>query len=135
MEMDLRAALIDWLRDDPALASRLNSVTEEAPPAASPPTLAIAASASADWSTKDRRGREVRIALELTDRGADPAGTASLADAIERRVAALPPAHGTFHIASTLFLRARAERRPRALRSVLIEYRFRILETLQGDIP
>ena len=36
--------------------------------------------------------------------------------------------HPGLSIASTTFLRARAEQRPRNTRAVLIEYRFRILE-------
>ena len=77
MESTLRAALIEWLRSGPALAA-LNSVAEETPVAATPPWLGIAASASADWSTKDARGREIRVALELHCRGDDPATAATL---------------------------------------------------------
>jgi hypothetical protein len=57
METLLRAALLGWLRTDPALAEAVNAVTEEAPLRTAPPWLGIVASASADWSTKDRRGR------------------------------------------------------------------------------
>ena len=128
METLLRAALVDWLRADPALAATLNSVTEEAPVRASHPWLAIAASASADWSTKERRGREVRVALELYCRGDDPATTADLVRAIELRVETLPRDHAGFTVATTQFLRARAEQRPGNIRAMLMEYRFRLLE-------
>ena len=128
METQLRAALIEWLRADPALAP-INSVAEEAPLEASLPWVGIAASASADWSAKDRKGREIRIALELHCRGEDPASAASLAAAIEARIEAMPRAQPGFEIASTLFLRARAEKRPRGTRSILIQYRFRVLES------
>ena len=123
METELRAALIAWLQADAALMSQLNGVTEEAPSRASPPWVGIAASASADWSTKDRAGREVRLALELHCRGDDP-GTVR---AIEARVEALPRAQAGFDVVSTTFLRARAEQRPGNVRAVLIEYRFRVL--------
>ncbi len=69
MEIALRAALIAWLAADPALAPQLNAIVEEAPSRTALPWLALAASASADWSCKDRAGREVRIALELHCRG------------------------------------------------------------------
>lgn len=128
METALRAALIHWLRADPALAP-LNSITEEAPQRAVMPWLGIAASASADWSTKDRKGREIRIALELHCRGDDPLTAAALAPAVEARIAALPSAQPGFDIASAIFLRARAEQRAGNVRSVLIEYRFRVLES------
>jgi hypothetical protein len=127
METQLRAALIAWLRADPALATTLNSVTEEAPPRASPPWLGIAASASADWSVKDAPGREVRVALELHMRGDDPATGASLVQAVEDRIAALPKAQEGFEVVSTVFLRSRVEQRPGNLRAALLEYRIRLL--------
>ena len=116
MESELRSALIEWLRVDPVLAGMLNAVVEEAPSRASPPWLGIAASASADWSTKDRKGREVRVALELQGRGDDPASAAEAVRAIEARVEALPRAQDGFAVANATFLRA-----------VLLEYRFRVL--------
>lgn len=127
MENHLRSALIEWLRDDPALAE-INAIEEESPLKASPPWLGIAASASADWGTKDRPGREIRIALELESRSDDPASDAGLLSAIERRVLDLPPFHTGFELASIRFLRARSERREFNRRGALLEYRFRILE-------
>lgn len=127
METDLRAALIAWLRADTALAETLNAVTEEAPSRAAPPWLGIAASASTDWSTKDRAGREIRVALELHCRGDDPGTAAATVRAVEARVEALRREQAGFALASATFLRARAEQRPGNLRAVLIEYRFRVL--------
>jgi hypothetical protein len=126
METLLRAALLAWLRADPALAT-LNSIAEEAPLRPSLPWLGIAASASADWSTKELAGREVRVALELHCRGDDPASAAALVAAIEARVMALPPAQSGFDIANIQFLRSRAEQRANNVRSVLIEHGFRVL--------
>ncbi len=129
MENDLRAALIDWLRGDPALAA-INAIEEEAPIAASAPWLGIAASASIDWGTKDRAGRETRIALELETRTDLPGADALLLAAIERRVLDLPPFHAGFELASIRFLRSRSEARRDNLRAALLEFRFRILEPL-----
>ena len=127
METPLRAALLEWLRADPALANLLNSIAEEAPTRTAPPWLGIVASASTDWSTKDHAGREVRVALEIHCRGDDPETAAGIVEAVEARVAALPRAQAGFHIATTAFLRARAEQRSGNLRAVLLEYRFRLL--------
>ncbi|MEY4836526.1 MAG: hypothetical protein RLZZ475_385 [Pseudomonadota bacterium] len=127
MENDLRAALIAWLRSDPALAD-INSIAEEAPLSASPPWLGIAASASIDWGTKDRAGRETRIALELETRNDLPGADAPLLGAIERRVLDLPPFQPGFELASTRFLRSRSEARDDNRRAALLEFRFRILE-------
>ncbi len=128
MESQLRTILVDWLASDPILSTALNDVTEEAPSRASLPWLGIAASASTDWSTKTARGREVRIAVELQTRGDVAAETAALVAQVEERIESLPRMHPAFSLASTTFLRARAEQRPRNTRGVLLEYRFRILE-------
>ena len=127
MENALRAALIAWLRDDPALAS-INAIEEESPLKASPPWLGIAASASVDWGSKDRCGREIRIALELESRADTPDADAALIAAIEARVLALPPFHPAYELASIRFLRARSERREFNLRGALLEFRFRLFE-------
>lgn len=129
MENALRAALIVWLRDDPELAN-INAIEEETPISASAPWLGISASASTDWGTKDRRGREVRIALELESRTDETDADAPLLNAIEQRVLDMPPFHDAFEIASIRFLRARSEERENNLRGSLLEFRFRILAPL-----
>ncbi len=128
METALRTALVNWISSDPLLRPSLNSIAEEAPSRASPPWLGIAASASTDWSTKGRKGREVRIALELRARGDEAGATADLVSSIEARIESMPPAQTGFRIVTTTFLRARAEQRPRNTRAVLLEYRFRLIE-------
>ena len=128
-EIALREALIAHLAADPALAGELNTVVEEAPLRTAPPWLAVVASASADWSTKSETGREVRVALELHMRGDDPGAGRTLAGDICAAVEALPSARGDFRIANTRFLRARVEQRPENRRAMLIEYRFRLIES------
>jgi len=127
MEIPLRAALIDWLRQDAGLATQLNSVTEEAPPKTALPWLAIATSASADWGAKDRPGREVRVALELHCRGDRPDTAGLLVGAVESRIASLPREQGGLEVVSRQFLRAHTEQRAGNVRSILLEYRFRVL--------
>lgn len=127
MEELMRAVLLDWLRTDPALTTSLNAICEEAPARTSLPWLAIATSASSDWSCKSHTGREVRIALELHARADTTDGSASLAAAIEQRIRDLPRAQAGFVIASQRFVRARSEQRRESRRAVLIEYAFRLL--------
>ena len=127
MEIPLRAAVLAWLAADPALAAQLNAIVEEAPSRTALPWLAVAASASADWSAKDVSGREVRIALELHCRGDQPDNAADLIGAIEARINALPPDQAGLHVVNITFLRARAEQRGANTRAVLLEYRFRVL--------
>lgn len=126
MESQLRSALIAWLQDDTALANVLNSIAEEAPRRTTPPWLGLVASASGDWSTKDRRGREIRVALELHLRSDDPAMPVDPVAKIETLIESFPRAQPDFEVANITFLRARAEQRPGNVRAVLLEYRFRL---------
>ena len=136
MEVPLRAALVGWLATDPALTAQLNAIAEEAPSRTSLPWLAIAASASADWSCKTNPGREVRVALELHCRGDQPGAAAELVDLIERRIEDLPRDQDLFRVVTIQFLRARAEQRGESSRAILLEYRFRLLaEQPQGALP
>ena len=125
IENALRVALVEHLRGDPALQSKINSVTEEAPSRASPPWLAVVASASTDWSVKGRTGREVRVALELQMRGDDPHAASAMVQAVQDRVESLPRMQAGFELVTTTFLRARMEQRVRNTRAALVEYRFR----------
>jgi hypothetical protein len=127
MEIPLRAALIAWLASDTALAAALNSITEEAPSLTSLPWLAIAASASADWSCKSHPGREVRLALELHSRGDVPEAYAPLVAAIGQRIETLPAVQAGYRVVTRQFLRARTEQRGESARATLIEYRFRLM--------
>jgi len=129
MENLLRANLVDWLRDDPNLMD-LNAIEEESPLRAFPPWLGISASASTDWGTKDRVGREIRIAFELETRTDDPAIDADILSAIERRVLDLPPFADGYELASIRFLRARSERREDNRRGALLEFRFRLFQPI-----
>jgi hypothetical protein len=129
MESAFRSTLLAWVRADPILADQVNSIDEEGPAAASPPRIAIVASASADWSSKSHAGREIRLALELVGRGDDPAETGVLAARIEQRLATLAPQQAGYRVVVTQFLRSRVERRSRSMRAVLLEYRFLLVET------
>lgn len=130
MESNLRRALADWLRTDAVLMGMVNAVEEEGPVAASPPSVAIVASAGRDWSHKGGTGREVRLALELADRSDEGDATAGIAARIEQRIVTLAPAQEGFRVVVTQFLRSRVARRARSRRAVLLEYRFLVLETL-----
>lgn len=127
METLFRRDLIAWLAEDGELAAGLNAIAEEAPVAASPPWLGVAASASADWGAKGAPGREVRVALELVAREDEAGAVAALADALERRVATMPAAQAGYRLVVAQFLRSRAEQRAGNIRAVLIEWRFLLL--------
>lgn len=127
MEIALRAALLDWLRNAPAPIAELNLVDEQETARAAMPWLALVASASADWSAKDRQGREIRVAFELNHRGDQVAVLADTVAAIEDRMLSVPPAQNGFTVITTRFLRARSERRANNVRATLVEFAFRCL--------
>lgn len=129
MELAFRAALIAWLAADPVLSAGLNAIVEEAPARTALPFLALTASASTDWGTKDVTGREIRVALELAYRGDDPLAEAALVAAVERRIEAMPADQSAagFTIASLVFMRAKAAQVAEARRSLLLDYRARVL--------
>ncbi len=127
METQLRAALIGWLRGDPAITAAVNLVDEAETSRAAMPWLALVASASVDWSSKTHTGREIRVALELRHRSDVPGDAADLLRQIEARVEALPDQQSAYSIAGIQFLRARTERRAKNERASLVEYRFRCL--------
>ncbi|MDJ0979498.1 MAG: DUF3168 domain-containing protein [Erythrobacter sp.] len=125
MENRLRADLIAWLRNDPALED-INAIEEESPLRASVPWLGVSASASTDWGVKEKPGREIRIALELETRIDDPAQDADILSSIEQRVLDLPPFAQGYEVASIRFLRSRSEQRDNNRRGALLEFRFRL---------
>lgn len=127
MEVALRAAVLSWLSADPVLSAGLNAIVEEAPSRTALPWLAVVASAGADWSVKERAGREVRLALELHSRGDRPDTSGTLVSAIEARIGAMPRSQSGFELVTAQFLRSRAEQRGANTRAILIEYRFRLL--------
>lgn len=130
MEHLLRTALLSWLGEAPSLIDQINSFTEEEPISASAPYLTLAATASTDWSTKDRSGREIRLAVQLQTRGNDAVADGALVRLIEKRITALPKAHDGFSVINARFLRARSAQQRRSQRTILLEYTFRLLENL-----
>ena len=128
-ELALRQTLIDWLRFNSDLSTRVNAIEEEAPLRTSEPWLGIVASASTDWSTKTEAGCEVRVALELQVRG-DLLNTGQdlLADIVDL-IATIPAQQDGWRIVSNRFLRGRVEQRPDNKRAALLEFRFRLIES------
>ncbi|GAA4045987.1 tail completion protein gp17 [Parerythrobacter jejuensis] len=127
MENQLRIALLEWLRSAPYPINTLNLIDERGTSRSTLPWLELVSSASTEWGTKDRQGREVRVALELNTRDDDPATATALVATIEARVASLPSQQGGLRVVSNRFLRARTERRTNNIRATLMEFRFRLL--------
>ena len=82
-ERAVRARAIACLSADAELTGRVHGVFDGTPPRASAPYVAVCAAEGADWGTKDRAGREVRVTVTLYGVGD------SLADPSAARIAAV----------------------------------------------
>lgn len=68
-ERAVRARAIACLSADAELAGRIHGVFDGTPPRASAPYVAVGMAEGADWGTKDRAGREVRLTVTLYGAG------------------------------------------------------------------
>ena len=111
-----------------ALGSLGVAVFDGPPGDAATPFVAIGDGGATDWSTKDARGREVRISIAIHDGGGAPARLHALAAAAEDAIEAMPRDLPGHRVASLVLLRSlivRAADRPWAAR---LDYRVRTLE-------
>lgn len=123
-----QAALAAALSD--ALGERLNAVligpAATATGPATAPYAELGELLSADWSTKDALGRELRSLVTIRDTGDAPARLHDLADDAAAAIAAISPALPPWHIASLVLVRQRLMRE-RTGWAALIEHRARLL--------
>lgn len=126
-EHDIRTALIAELRTDAALAAQVNRVHDGVPVKSTPPTLIVGECSGSDWGTKDKAGRELRIALTIEDDLETPTrigGIIPLADAAVQRIA------GTisgWQVGSLRLVRSRLLRTNAGRWNALMDYRIRVL--------
>lgn len=124
-EAVLCAAIRDALQPLP-----LNGIYDANPARAREPFAVVEPGVAADWSTKDRRGRELRPAMSIVIAGDDPAALRGLmADAGEAIEAIAPDLPG-WRIASCVLLRSRHAREREGRWRGLIEFRVRMMEDL-----
>lgn len=125
-EGDIRAAVIALLRADAALGGQVNRVHDGAPVKASPPILIVGECSGTDWGTKDRDGRELRLALTIEDDLETPtriSGIMPLADAAVRGLTGT----AAWRIGSLILMRSRLLRTGAGRWSALLDYRIRVL--------
>ncbi len=130
---DAATALLDALaaalRADPALAATLQAVeVDRHEPSGARPAVTLAAPASADWSTKTERGREVAVRLAVHDR---PERAARARELMAAAGAALerPPAVAGWRLVSLVEREpaSGAVQRPPAPGREVAEWRARLL--------
>ncbi|QDZ08679.1 DUF3168 domain-containing protein [Sphingomonas panacisoli] len=112
-----------------ALGDQLNGVFDGPPVKASAPWVELGPLIAADWSTKDKSGREVRLALTVRDRADRPARTHALAAAAGGAVEAVPRDLSGWRIASLAFVRARVTGDRPGEWSASVEYQIKLLAT------
>ncbi|HEX8300732.1 DUF3168 domain-containing protein [Sphingomonas sp.] len=124
----VREAVAAALRGDTALMAGLNGVFDGPAVRASPPYAELGDTLASDWGTKDRRGREVRIAVMLRDHAERAARLGELAGMAGAAIEAMPRALDGWRIASLAHLRSRMAGQGPGKWMAVIEYRVRILE-------
>lgn len=122
-----RAALATLLRADPVLSATLNGVFEGPAVRASTPFAEIGEAVAGDWGTKDRAGRELRLAVILRDVGETSTRIGTLGAAVEAAVPALPRDLPGWRVASVVFLRSRVAGEGPGRWIAAIEFRVRML--------
>jgi hypothetical protein len=106
-ETDIRAAILDALRNDAALIAAINGIYDGPPLRAAVPYAVVGDALGNDWGTKDALGREVVLTVSLYDRHEDAGRLAQLCGAIHAAMAALPRTLSGWSIGSVTPLRSR----------------------------
>lgn len=101
----LRARVLELLARDDALAGIVHGIFDGTPPRASAPYVAVGAAEGADWGTKDRPGREVRLTLTLV--GVGSATDDRAAARVEAVVAGLRGPAGAWSVVGARTVRTR----------------------------
>ncbi|MDK2760045.1 MAG: DUF3168 domain-containing protein [Sphingopyxis sp.] len=104
-EQAVRARALALLTDDADLATLVHGVFDGTPPRTSAPYVSVGGAEGADWGTKDRAGREVRLTLTLAGVGDGIADRA--AARIEAAMAAMRGTAGDWSVVSARVTRTR----------------------------
>ena len=127
LELDFARATIDWLASDIALLAQVNGVFHRMPARIAAPYVVLDDVLATDWSTKDRPGREARLAFAVRDGSDDAAPVTAIAAALEARLAAMPRSGQGYRLVSLTALRSRTLRID-SLWVVTLDYRARLLQ-------
>ena len=126
LEQDFALAAIDWLAGDAALMAQVNGVFHRAPARIAVPYALLDDVLATDWGTKDRPGRELRLAFSIRDGSQDAGPVSAIAAALETRLMAMPPSGSGYRLVSLHPLRSRSVRIGETW-LVTLDYRARLL--------
>ena len=124
-ESVLAAAVLTAVSE--ALGDQVNGVFDGPPVKASAPWVELGPLVAADWSTKDKAGREVRLVLTVRDRADRPQRTHALAADVGGAVEAIPRDLDGWRIASVVFVRARVFGERPGDWAATVEYQIKLL--------
>lgn len=130
MSLEQRFAehVIDFLTGDAVLVAQVNGIFHRPPAQIAAPYVLLDDVLATDWSTKDRAGREVRLAFIIRDGSDDAQPIAAIAAALEARLAALPGDGPGLRLVSLTPMRSRTLRIG-ALWTSTLDMRARILQS------
>ena len=104
-EQAVRARALALLSNDEELAGLVHGIFDGIPPRVSAPYVSVGAADGADWGTKDRAGREVRLTLALI--GAESAADDRAVKRVEMAVAGLRGVAGDWSVVGARAVRTR----------------------------
>lgn len=122
----LRAALIEALRGDGALAALVNIVTDEEAPKVTPPALTLGPLVASDWGARGVEGLNVRVPITLVDRGDRPDRIAAAAQRAAAVMAALPDMPDGWRPGAVRAERSRTARGADGRWTMLVDWRVRL---------
>lgn len=122
-EAVLHAALAEAL----AGVAGLNRVEPGASVRATPPFAEIGPLLASDWGTKDKAGRELRVAVRVRDLAERAGRLHELSGAVQAAIEAMPRDLSGWRVASLTFLRSRVASEKAGLWAAVVEYRVRVL--------
>jgi hypothetical protein len=127
LEQDFARAAIEWLAGDAALLTQVNGVFHRLPARIAAPFVVLEDVLATDWSTKDRPGREARLAFTIRDGSDDTDAVAAITAALDARLGAMPRTGTGYRLVSLSQLRSRTLRID-ALWFATLDYRARLLQ-------
>ena len=107
----------------------LNGVYDGPPLSAAFPYAVIEAGPESDWSHKSGEGRELRLSIQVHDKGERPARLRALVPEIEARVMQTGPELAGWRLVTLVFVRQTMLRSTGAAWTAAIDYRARLLRT------
>lgn len=123
----IEAALLAALNGHAGFSAATNGVMPAGAGRATPPYARIGDMIGADWSTKDARGRELRVAVTIIDQGEGPARLHRLMAMAEEAIEGMVRDADGWRLASIAFIRSRVMRDAARDWQGMLEYRIRAL--------